>query len=142
MRVPDLLVVAGLVVAAWIVQIVLSYRQAIEFAHRIAEMRRLGKVAVGLGRGRLRSRVYAVVAVGADERVMGAEVLRGWSTLSKSKPIAGLPGLPYERLCATAAVADLDKALQDALCQVVTTLGEARAARQAAEGGAPITQQI
>jgi DNA-binding transcriptional regulator of glucitol operon len=142
MRVPDLLVVAGLVVAAWIVQIVLSYRQAIEFAHRIAEMRRVGKVAVGVGRGRLRSRVYAVVAVGADQRVVGAEVLRGWSTLSKAKPIPGLLGLPYERLCATAAVADLDEALRDALCQVVTTLRDDRAAQRAAEGGGPITQQV
>lgn len=139
---PELWVLAGLIIAAWIVQIVLSYRQAIEFAHRIAEMRRAGKVAVGLGRGRFRSRVYAVVAVGRDDRVVGAEVLRGWTTLSKPKPIAGLPGLPYERLCDTPAVADFDEALRDAFCQVVTTLRDDQAARRAAEGGAPIAQQV
>jgi DNA-binding transcriptional regulator of glucitol operon len=139
--VPELWVLGGLIVFAWIVQIILSYRQAIEFAHRIADMRRQGKVAVGLGRGRFRSRCYAVVSVGPDGRVVGAEVLRGWSTLSKAKPLLGLPGLPIERLCDTPAVADFDKPLRDALCQVVTTLLENRAA-QTGEGGVPIAQHI
>jgi DNA-binding transcriptional regulator of glucitol operon len=131
-----------MVVIAWVLQLVLSYRQAIEFSHRIADLRRQGTVAVGLGRGFLRARVYAVVAVGRDDRVVGAEVLRGWSTLSNSKPIPGLPGLPYERLCDTPAVAGFDKALRDALCQVVATIQDARAARRGAEGGAPIAQQV
>ncbi|MFN2568693.1 MAG: transcriptional regulator GutM [Candidatus Dormibacteria bacterium] len=136
---PQLWIIAGLLVAAWIVQLVLAYRQAIEFAHRIAQMRRAGTVSVGLGRGRLRSRVYAVVAVARDGRVVAADVLRGWSSLSKPRAIPGLSGLPFERLCETAAVADLDKPLRDALCQVVSTLREDRAARRS-EGGVTIAQ--
>lgn len=142
MQVPELVVIIGLIVAAWLVQIVLSYRQAMEFAHKVADMRRLGRVVVGLGRGRLRSRVYAVVAVGHDDRVVAAEVLRGWSTLSKPKSILGLPGLPYERLCDTPAVADLERSLRDALCQVVTTLREDRPTHRTGEGGAPIAQDV
>jgi len=138
---PELWVLAGLIVTAWIVQIMLGYRQAIEFSHRIADLRRQGTVAVGLGRGRLRSRVYAVVAIGRDDRVVGAEVLRGWSTLSNAKPIPDLRGLPYQRLCDTPAVAPFDKALRDALCQVVTTLRDGRMT-QSGEGGAPIAQHV
>lgn len=139
---PELFVIGGLVVFAWVVQLLLSYRQAMEFGHRIADMRRLGTVAVGLGRGRLRARVYAVISVGRDDRVVGAEVLRGWSTLSNAKAIPGLTGLPYERLCDHQAVEELDAALRDALCQAVATIRQSRAAPAMGEGGAPITQRI
>ena len=130
----------GLIVLAWLVQLLLGYRQAISFGHRIADMRRLGTITVGLGRGRFRGRTYAVVAIGRDDRVIAAEVLKGWSTLSKPKPIPGLPGLPYERLCDTPVVVDFDSALRAALCQVVTTLRADRAEKQAAEGATTITQ--
>lgn len=131
----DLAIPIAIIVAAWILQIVLSYRQAIQFAKRVADMRRSGTVAVGLGRGRLRARTYAVVAVARDDRVVAAEVLKGWSTLSKPRPIPSVVGLPYERLCDTPAVAGLDAPLRAALCHVVETLREDRAAK-AREGGA------
>jgi DNA-binding transcriptional regulator of glucitol operon len=134
-RVADLAIPITIIVAAWVLQIVLSYRQAIQFGKRVADMRRSGTVAVGLGRGRLRARTYAVVSVGRDDRVVAAEVLKGWSTLSKPRPIPSLPGLPYERLCDTPAVSGLDAPLRAALCQVVETLREDRAAK-AREGGA------
>jgi DNA-binding transcriptional regulator of glucitol operon len=134
-RVADLAIPIAIVIAAWILQIVLSYRQAIAFGRRVADMRRLGTVTVGLGRGRFRGRTYAVVAVGRDDRVIAAEVLKGWSTLSKPRPIPDLTGLPFERLCETPAVAKLDAALRAALCQVVETLRKDRAAK-AREGGA------
>jgi DNA-binding transcriptional regulator of glucitol operon len=141
MDLPDLAALIGVIVLLWIVQIVLSYRQAIGLTRRIADMRRQGTVSVGLGHGRLRSRVYAVVAVDRNDSVIGVEVLRGWSSLSKPKPILELSGLPYERLCDTAAVASFDSALRSALCQVVATLREDRAAKQAVEGGDAIAQQ-
>lgn len=141
MDLPDLAVLIGVIVLLWIVQIVLSYRQAMSLTRRIADMRRRGTVSVGLGHGRLRNRVYAVVAVDREDSVIGVEVLRGWTTLSKPKPIPELSGLPYERLCDTAAVADFDSALRSALCQVVATLREDRAAKQALEGGGAIAQQ-
>lgn len=133
-------VLIGVIVLLWILQLVLSYRQATGFGRRIADMRRRGTVAVGLGRGRFRSRTYAVVSVGRDDRVVGAEVLRGWSTLSKPKPIPDLCGLSYERLCGTPAVADFDAALRAALCQVVATVREDRAAKAAAGEGGAIAQ--
>ncbi|HEY8868302.1 MAG TPA: transcriptional regulator GutM [Candidatus Limnocylindrales bacterium] len=141
MRLPDIAVFIGVIVLLWVLQLALSYRQAIGFSKRIAEMRRSGTVAVGLGQGRYRSRTYAVVAVGRDDRVLAAEVLKGWTTLSRPKPIPDLPGLPYERLCDTPAVATFDSALRAALCQVVTTLRKDRAAKQTAEGGAAIAQR-
>ncbi len=138
---PELWILGGLIIAAWISQLVLSYRQAIAFSHRVADMRRKGTVAVGLGRGRLRSRVYAIISVSRDDRVVAAEALRGLTTLSASKPLPGLPGLPFERLCDTPAVADFDKPLREALCQAVSTIREDRASRRTGEGGSPIAQQ-
>jgi DNA-binding transcriptional regulator of glucitol operon len=134
-RVADLAIPITIIVAAWILQILLSYRQAMAFGRRVAQMRRSGTVSVGLGRGRLRARTYAVVAVGRDDRVVAAEVLKGWSTLSKPRPIPSLLGIPFERLCDTPAVAGLDAPLRAALCQIVETLREDRAAK-AREGGA------
>ncbi len=138
---PQPFVIIGIVIVAWVLQIVMSYRQAIAFSRRIADMRRVGTVAVGLGQGRFRSRTYAVVAIRPDGRVAAAEVLTGWSSLSAPKPIPNLPGLPIERLCGTPVVADLSPALQQALCQVVSTLGDDMAAKRGAEGGAPIVQR-
>jgi len=137
----DLWAIGALIVVAWVAQLILSYRQAIAFSHRIADMRRMGTVAVGLGRGRLRSRVYAIISVGRDDRVVAAETLRGLTSLSASKPLPGLPGLPYERLCENPAVAELDRPLRDALCQAVATIREDRASQRTGEGGAPIAQQ-
>lgn len=135
---PDAVVLVGLLVVAWIVQIVLSYRQAMRAGHRIAALRRSGTVAVGLGRGRLRSRTYAIVSVDQADRVVAAEVLHGWSSLSKPTPIPLLSGLPYEHLCDTPAVADFNPALRAALCQVVTTIRQARATPDPSEGGVAI----
>lgn len=136
----SLVPVIGVVIAMWILQLLLSYRQAIGVSRRIADLRRHGTVAVGLGHGKYRSRVYAVIAVNRADQVVGVEVLKGWSTLSKPKPIAELAGLPYQDLCASPAVAALDAALKDALCQAVTVVRGAREAESKAEGGVAIAQ--
>ena len=141
MAVPELWILGGLIIVAWIAQLVLSYRQALDFSHRIADMRRNGTVAVDRGRGRLRSRVYAIISVGGDDRVVAAEALRGLTSLSAAKRLPGLTGLPYERLCENPVVADFDRPMREALCQAVATIREDRASRRTGEGGAPIAQQ-
>jgi DNA-binding transcriptional regulator of glucitol operon len=136
----QLAILIGIVVALWILQLLLSYRQAITVSKRIADLRRRGMVAVGLGRGRYRSRVYAVLAVDRSDRVVGVEVLRGWSTLSRPKPIAELAGLQYLDLCEAPPVAAFDASLKDALCQAVTVVRQAREAEAKGEGGVAIVQ--
>lgn len=132
--------VVGVIVLMWVLQLVLSYRQAILVSKRIADLRRGGTVAVGLGRGRFKSRVYAVVAINRHDRVIGVEVLQGWSTLSRPKPIAELNGLAVAELCGGPSVAGFDTAFKAALCQAVKVLREAREAESKAEGGVAIAQ--
>ena len=136
----DLATLVGVVVVLWVVQLILSYRQAIGMSRRIVALRRMGTVAVGLGRGRLRSRTYAVVSIDRSDKVAGVEVLRGWTTMSQPKPVPSLVGIDYLALCASPSVEALDEPLQAALCQAVTVLREAREAALKADGGVAIAQ--
>lgn len=136
----DVALLVSAIVLVWVVQIILSYRQAIGMSHRIADLRRKGTVAVGLGRGRLRSRTYAVVSVDRNDRVTDVEVLRGWTSFSRPRPIPNLAGVRFEQLCDTGTVSALDAPLQAALCQVVETIRADRSAKKG-EGGAAIAQR-
>jgi DNA-binding transcriptional regulator of glucitol operon len=137
----ELAPLVGVVVVLWVVQLALSYRQAIGMSRRIANLRRIGTVAVGLGRGRLKSRTYAVVAIDRSDRVVGLEVLSGWSNFSKPKPYTELIGIPYQDLCESPSVEAFGVTLRAALCQAVTVLREARLAASKADGGVAIAQQ-
>ena len=136
----DLATIVGVVVVLWVVQLVLSYRQAIGMSRRIADLRRRGTVAVGLGRSRFKARTYAVVSIDRADRVVGVEVLSGWSNFSKPKPYTELLGIHYEDLCENPTVEAFDVTLRAALCQAVSVLREARQAASKADGGVAIAQ--
>lgn len=133
-------ILIGAIVALWIAQLVLGYRQAIKLSRRIADLRRRGTVAVGMGRGRFRSRTYAIVAIDRADRIIEAEALRGWTTVASPKPIPGLTGLSLHAPDHDRLVAEQDPALRTALGQALSVLRESRGTVQTTEGGAAIGQ--
>ncbi len=130
----------GALVAMWVVQILLAHRQAIAVTRRIAEMRRRGTVAVGMGRARLRGRTYAIVSVDREDRVIDAQVLRGWSLFAEPRPIPGLAGQSLFMLDDERIAPSKDPALRAAINQALTTLRQARAESATREGGAAIAE--
>lgn len=137
---PEATLLVGAVVALWVVQIALGYRQAIHLSRRIADLRRRGTVAVGMGRGRFRSRTYAIVAVDRTDRIIEASVLRGWTTAAAAKPIPELTGVSLDASDQDRVMVTQDPALQAALRQAFQALRDRRAAYETTEGGTAIAQ--
>lgn len=90
------LVVAGV----WTLQFLLSYWQLKRFHQMLADMRRLGRCAVGLHGNRWRGRTYGVLVVDAHDRIRHAAVFTGWTVFSRLEPVAGLDGMRLEAIVA------------------------------------------
>lgn len=83
--------IVGLAVA-WFVQYVLSFWQMRRFYGRIAELRKLGTVSIGMEGSAWKRRQYAVLVVDREKRIVRAEQLSGWTVLAALRPIRGLEG--------------------------------------------------
>jgi DNA-binding transcriptional regulator of glucitol operon len=84
-------------VGAWAVQIVLSNHQMRRFHRRTQALRRLGThMATGVAGNIYRRKVYAVLVVDGDRRVVAAEQLSGWTVAARLKPVPELVGLDLD----------------------------------------------
>ena len=84
-------VLIAAVVAGWVVQLVLAYRQSMAFNRAVRALRTYGTVSVGVAGRRYRGgRQY--VAIAADERgqVRNALTLRGFTTFARPRPLPAL----------------------------------------------------
>lgn len=97
---PGTLVVT-LLVAGWLLQLGLAYRQSRVFMHDVGELRRRGTTAIGVsGKGWGRSRTFVALAAGGDGRVRGARELRGVTVWARSREVPGLQGRALRDLAA------------------------------------------
>lgn len=83
---------------AWAIQYALSFWQMRRFYRRIAELRRYGKVSIGMAGSAWRGRQYAVLVVDANQRIVQVEQLSGWTIWATLKPVRGLDGRPLSDL--------------------------------------------
>ena len=90
-------IIVGLA-AAWALQYVLTFWQMRRFYARIAQLRRYGKVSIGVEGSAWKGRQYAVLVVDVNQRIVRAEQLSGWTVLAALKPISGLNGRPMSDL--------------------------------------------
>jgi DNA-binding transcriptional regulator of glucitol operon len=90
-------IIIGLALA-WGIQYVLAFFQMRRYYKRIAELRRLGKVATGVAGSSWRRRQYAVLVVDANDRIVHVEELSGWTVFAVLKPVKGLDGRPLSDL--------------------------------------------
>ena len=81
------------VAAAWFLQLLLSYWQLQRFHRQLANLRKLGRCAVGMYGNRWRGRTYGVLVVDAHDRISHAASFSGWTIFSKLQPVAGLTGM-------------------------------------------------
>jgi glucitol operon activator protein len=77
---------------AWLVQGVLSFRQARRFYGRIRHLRSLGRTAVGLSGSTYRGKAYGVLAVDDQDRIVHAEKLTGFTIFAQLRPVDQLVG--------------------------------------------------
>jgi DNA-binding transcriptional regulator of glucitol operon len=111
----------------WALQLVLSYQQARAFMARARALRRQGRVSIGASPRRIRGRAFVVVAVGSDDRVVAAEVLRGITVFANAKPEPALIGRTAAELAAGAEVPGLAPTVQTAAQQAAAFVHPGRA---------------
>lgn len=91
------LIMVGLA-GAWLIQYGLSYWQMRRFYGRIAQLRKLGTVSIGMEGSAWKRRQYAVLVVDDDQRIVHVEQLSGWTVLANLKPVKGLEGCTLDEL--------------------------------------------
>jgi len=111
----------------WALQLLLSYQQARAFMARARALRRKGRVSIGASPRRLRGRAFVIVAVGPDDRITAAEVLRGVTVFANAKPEPALVGLRTADLAAGAEVPGLAPTVQTAAQQAAAFVHRGRA---------------
>ncbi len=133
------LIILGLA-GAWLIQYGLSYWQMRRFYGRIAELRRLGTVSVGMAGSAWKRRQYAVLVVDRQGRIVRAEELSGWTVLANLKPVEGLEGCTLDELADDAVQLPiaLNRKLLLALRNAASHIkaAEERAAARCEEAGA------
>ncbi len=86
--------VVVLLAGAWLLQIWLSSQQMRQFNRKSQELRRMGThMAIGLAGTTYRKKVYTVLVTDADDLVVAAEELGGWTVFAGSKPVQQAVGL-------------------------------------------------
>jgi len=116
MPTPMLLLAA--VVAGWLVQLWLSYRQSMSFNDDVRRLRHVGTVSVGAGGKRYRGgRAFVALAYDEGGVVRDAICLSGFSTAARAKPLPPVLGLRAHHLQGQRDVPGLTKAQREAARQ-------------------------
>ncbi|KXT77477.1 transcriptional regulator GutM [Streptococcus sp. DD13] len=84
--------IAGLVIAAYILQILLGLRQLKNFNQAYMQMRRQGRVAIGRRSGKLRAGTIVLFAVDKNGTVLDGRKMQGVTVLSKFKAMPSYIG--------------------------------------------------
>ncbi len=81
------------VVAGWLVQMWLTYRQAMAFNRATKPLRHVGTLSVGADGKRYRGgRAYVAIAIDEDGVVRSALTLSGWTTFARARPLPAVIG--------------------------------------------------
>jgi DNA-binding transcriptional regulator of glucitol operon len=115
----------ALVIAAWVLQLVLSTFQYRRYYSRLKELRKEGaRTAVGMVGSNWKTKAFGVLVVDDDDVIVRAEKLSGWTVFANLKPVEGVTGLPIQALDAEEPVAGVRKRIWRALQAAKTYLEE------------------
>ncbi len=111
----------GAVVAGWIIQSFLTFKQSMAFNDEVRRLRTAGTVSVGVGGKRYRGG-RAFVAIAVDDRgiVSDAITLRGFTTFARACPLPALAGTRVNKLAGDREIPHLSKAQRAAAGQAAT----------------------
>jgi glucitol operon activator protein len=113
-----LLIVA--VVAGWMVQMYLTFRQSMAFNKAVVAMRDRGTVSVGVAGKRYRGgRAFVALAIDDGGVVRDALTLSGLTTFSRARPLVGLLDVKARRILAEQPIEGLTRQQREAARQAV-----------------------
>lgn len=91
-------VIVAILAGAWFLQLVLSSWQMKRFYNRLHELRKYGTTATGMAGSQWRRRVYAIIAVDEQDRIVKAEMLKGWTIFAAPQPEPWLEGATVQEV--------------------------------------------
>ncbi len=91
-------VIIILLVGMWVLQFVFSYLQMRKFYSRVSQMRKDGLTSIGMSGSMYKRRIYGVLTVDKQDRIIHAEQLSGWTVLARLKPVDALIGKSLSEL--------------------------------------------
>jgi DNA-binding transcriptional regulator of glucitol operon len=151
----SLLIWIPLLVGVWVAQSFLVFLQARAVTRRISALRQGARVAVGLGRSRIRVRTFVLVSADRADRVVKVESLSGWSVFARPQDMARYAGLPLAELPDIVRAQKAPRPFQVAVEQAVKALLEPEPSTEGAvmpdrhgpdpeeeEGGVPIDRPV
>ncbi|HET7431484.1 MAG TPA: transcriptional regulator GutM [Nocardioides sp.] len=115
------------VVAGWMVQLYVTYRQATAFNAEVRKLRAQGTVSVGAGGTRYRGgRAFVAIAVDEHDVVADAITLQGFTTFARARALPALRGQRVSRLGGESEVPDVSHKQREAARQAATLFVQAR----------------
>ena len=90
-----LIVMIGL---AWLVQSVLGFLQIKHFNRKYAELRRLGRVAIGKRTGKFRAGTVVMFAIDKNNKVLKAAKMQGVTVFSRVRDLKGFEGIYFPKM--------------------------------------------
>ncbi len=103
---------------AWLLQIVLGWRQVNRFNHAFRLLSKQGNVGIGRTQGRLKAKVVIALAFDENRRVADSIMMKGWTVFSKPQSVQGLKGLHYDEIHPQVIFPN-DKNAQEALSEAL-----------------------
>lgn len=120
-------VLLAAVVAGWIPQLYLTYRQSMAFNDDVRRLRTSGTVSVGVAGKRYRGgRAFVAIAVDDHGIVRDAITLSGFTTFARAKPLPALFDVKLSVLCGERDVPHTSRQQRQAARQAAELLREAR----------------
>src|SRR3982751_6933681 len=93
------LLILAAVVAGWVVQLVMAFKQSMAFNTAVRSLRPSGKVSVGVAGRRYRGgRAYVAIAVDDHGIIRDALSLRGFTTFARAHAAPALVGLKVNQV--------------------------------------------
>lgn len=115
------ILILAAVVAGWIVQLWMTYRQSMAFNTVVRDLRRSGTVSVGVAGKRYRGgRAFVAIAVDDHGLVRDALSLRGFTTFARARPAPALVGLKVNQLASDREFPALTRQVRGAAQQAAT----------------------
>jgi DNA-binding transcriptional regulator of glucitol operon len=123
----SMVLVLAAVVAGWLVQLYLTFKQSEAFNKQVVHLRRQGTVTVGAAGRRYRGgRAYVALAVDERRVVVDAITLSGWTTFARGRRLPTLVGVKANQIKGDRHVPGLTNQQRDAAREALVLLDHER----------------
>ena len=86
------LIIGGIIVVAYIAQVLLGLKQIKNFNETYAQLRKKGRVAIGRRAGKIQSGTIVMFAIDKDGKVLDARKMQGVTILARFRPMPAYVG--------------------------------------------------